>query len=566
MKKKFNLNELKRLADFASPMSWIYLSAFANIPLIYILFQPTAKELMILLLVDILPVPLHAWLCAHLFVKLFPKAKFYFHDVKEDAIQALPLPEKINLFEAMVATPHRSAIWGVLYSLFKIIPGVLVVVFVWKHKMSNWEQFFSIMGVGLINASHFYGVVAIEGHRKLSEIVRDLHERYDWTEVFRGSFLPYSRRYFALQERVPSILVFAFTLLTQCGVILNHPLEASQLSLMVKVVIVTLVGLMLHARNRYLVRALFVEGLENIFENMQSMKIKRPNFSLSLHTFPLLGRFEQSFNDLLQRVRVGEQELSSLVIHKSEESRYQALGEFTALVAHDLSNPLHTIQFLVDELSKDPEKFVTDKKSLRHLKANVDSSISFVSSIRNRLRSSDSGEPFSRVYDAYANVLQLLERTLHHQFVSVEFCDSIKNEAAKLAPMDLIHIFHNLFSNSLKNFSDHEVRERRISITGKLDSEANRLVIFFSDSGTGLSQEKFEEATAFRFMSDQRGGTGLGLRLIRRLLEQKDCSLTLVPPVHGKFGTTFAINLERATLPVAPPKPRSLASAQYARL
>src|SRR5690606_28203303 len=95
---------------------------------------------------------------------------------------------------------------------------------------------------------------------------------------------------------------------------------------------------------------------------------------LPLHTTPALANFEKTVNELTSRLVAYERELSGWIISKTEESRYTALGEIAGLVVHDLSSPLHVINFCTSQLRENPE-LVSNPRYLDQLTTNGERSL-----------------------------------------------------------------------------------------------------------------------------------------------------------------------------------------------
>ena len=71
-------------------------------------------------------------------------------------------------------------------------------------------------------------------------------------------------------------------------------------------------------------------------------------------------------------------------------------------------------------------------------------------------------------------------------------------------------------------------------------------VISVWDNGTGLSAKDFERLTAFTSLSlrDRPTLSGLGLRLVRRLVERNGGSLDAVDSAIGESGTLLLLSLK----------------------
>jgi signal transduction histidine kinase len=305
---------------------------------------------------------------------------------------------------------------------------------------------------------------------------------------------------------------------------------------------------MLGTRVWTLSRDLFMNGLSNIFHNFENFSpTNAETKSLPLHSSPILARFEITFNQLLARLKSYEHELSHWIFLKADENRYQALGEIAALVVHDLASPIQSIYFCAQELAEHPEKS-SNPRYAEMLSVSAQRSAELISSLKVYL-SPDGDINNSAPLEAVVQQVMLLLRTQirdrNFQKIAFVVAPELYNLTFKIRRADLIHIILNLVSNSAKNLlrtmPDHPTIQ--IHLFQRKDEWATIHII---DNGTGLSAEEFENLTRFAFLPPdnlQSSRKGLGLRLIRRLVERNGGTLSIVAKENDLAGTAIAIHL-----------------------
>ena len=98
-------------------------------------------------------------------------------------------------------------------------------------------------------------------------------------------------------------------------------------------------------------------------------------------------------------------------------------------------------------------------------------------------------------------------------------------------------VFENLIKNALDAIAD---REGRINISGKMDQGENSVVITFSDNGKGMSSKIRNQIFSPGFTTKSRGW-GLGLTLVKRIVEEYHKGSIKVAHTQPNKGTTFKI-------------------------
>jgi signal transduction histidine kinase len=219
--------------------------------------------------------------------------------------------------------------------------------------------------------------------------------------------------------------------------------------------------------------------------------------------------------------------LEHMTAQLTERSRY--IAEFAANVSHELKTPLTSIRGVV-ELLREQWQEMSEEERHRFLD-NVDADVSRTQRLVTRLlqlariqSSSDGierlavGEFFRRLGERYGEELIL---HLPQPDTTIE-----------INPDHLETAVHNLVDNALRHGAGQPVD---LSV----EERDGRLVIRVRDRGRGISEGN--RARLFeRFFTTERdrGGTGLGLALVRAVAETRGGSVTFQT---GSDGTVFTL-------------------------
>jgi signal transduction histidine kinase len=537
-------NQLRRLPDCISPISAIFI-VLAIFPPLIVILKPTLKEFLVFLFVDTFAFFINQRFEGKLFTSLFPDTAVYFDRLDEDQVEKMSFEEKHSLCQSFSKFPKRRAVYCYLESYLKTLPALLIMGIYWKHEIPTWQQSITILGVTSICFTYFAGAVFIESHIFLSEKITTLHRKFNFSDIFRNTAIQYSRTEFEIQQIILLGFIIFFMLALQLTVLLTHQYSSVN-DLALKLGTIACVTLALFTRLWYLDRSHFVRGLERIFENLQTLDFQKVNPTLSLHTSPLLAQFEKSYNELTARLEASEKKLASIIITEVEKSRYRAIGEMSALIAHDLSGPLHSASFYVNEL-----KEVHDSSKLQafieRISVNLGRAIELIASLRAKLKNSSNRPSETSFLNAHQHVARLFRLQFSQfDFNQLQFVldPRLSNVNLILPSTDLIHILDNIYRNSIEDFLKYSISKPLISVKlEQLDEHFAQITI--QDNGSGLSPERYEELTSSIEPLNVRPvlQQSLGLRLTRRLVELNKGSLT-VARLDNLPGTVFNLRLQ----------------------
>nr|MDO8083009.1 PAS domain S-box protein [Candidatus Freyarchaeota archaeon] len=212
--------------------------------------------------------------------------------------------------------------------------------------------------------------------------------------------------------------------------------------------------------------------------------------------------------------------------------RLAAIGEFAAMVGHDLRNPLTGIAGVAYILKKklSPEMDEKIKELLEVIEKNVKYSNKIVSELLEYSRE-------IQLELTRTNPKQVLKDTLTYIKVprNIRLLDFTVDEPKIMVDAQKMQ---RVFANIIQNSIDAMPEGGELTIKSW---EANgNLEIAFTDNGIGISKENMEKLFKPLFTTKAKG-IGLGLPICKRIVEAHGGSVS-VESVVGK-GTTFTVTL-----------------------
>jgi signal transduction histidine kinase len=207
--------------------------------------------------------------------------------------------------------------------------------------------------------------------------------------------------------------------------------------------------------------------------------------------------------------------------------------------AHQLGTPLSSIMGWLT--------IIREKASQQGCESALDSSIGEASADVERL--SRISSRFSKIGSAppleYQKIAPVIEETVDYferRRPALKINSTIEVDLEELplvrCSADLLGwVFENLIKNSLDAIAGEG---GKINITGRVDRSDKSVVILFSDNGKGMSSGMKKRIFNPGFTTKSRGW-GLGLALVKRIVEEIHGGSIKVANTHPGEGTTFQI-------------------------
>jgi signal transduction histidine kinase len=244
-----------------------------------------------------------------------------------------------------------------------------------------------------------------------------------------------------------------------------------------------------------------------------------------------MGDLARSFNHMVDELKKNKQK----EIHFQRQERLVSLGELSAGIAHEIKNPLNTINLTIDHL-KDSLVAEKNKKAGNYI-GNIQQEVrrldKLVNNFLNYVRSETLQKGDTNVNRVVTEIITLYERELSNAGIEVQmevddtFMISADSERLKTALI-------NLVVNAIQAMPQGGV----LSI--KSDKEKKDLYI--GDTGMGIP-EKLLEKIFDPFYTTKVGGTGLGLPTAYKIIREHEGQLTIESEENK--GTKITINFSK---------------------
>jgi len=217
------------------------------------------------------------------------------------------------------------------------------------------------------------------------------------------------------------------------------------------------------------------------------------------------------------------------------EKSNKDLEQFSYIASHDLKSPLNAINQLVSWIEEDCEELlpIDSKKHLALLSQRSKRMMRLLDDLLaySRLNQTPATNDIINLHHTTQDIMLLINKSSHFRCTAPLIDISIP-----LAPFEIV--LRNLISNAIKH---HDKTSGNITITYKESHDFH--IITVEDDGPGIPEELHEKAMEmFQTLKprDQVEGSGMGLAMIKRILENYGGSVKIVS--NGTRGTKIIIH------------------------
>jgi signal transduction histidine kinase len=281
-------------------------------------------------------------------------------------------------------------------------------------------------------------------------------------------------------------------------------------------------------------RTLTQETLDSVMTFAQQAGLAIQNASM----YQELKNFSRQMEEKIQKTTADLRKTEAQLI-RSE--KLAALGQLAAGIAHEIRNPLTSINILIHSLR---ERLPSDNVQQEDLKV-IEEEIHRMNEIVDQfLRFAKPAPPFlekTEVLSMIEEILQLLRPQIEKQHITVE------NEAQPL-PMILMdrEQMKQAMLNLLLNAIQAMPQGGQLTLKGRNSKDGQWIQLSIEDTGTGISPEDIDKLFD-PFFSTKEGGVGLGLSITHRIIDQHHGKIEVInAPEKGTIFTVWLpIHYER---------------------
>lgn len=328
--------------------------------------------------------------------------------------------------------------------------------------------------------------------------------------------------------------------------LLNNVKNDSQLELQLAIIL----PLLLFWIGHYFFKTNVLEPLDSLKELLSGLAEGEMKPIDRDTTDPLLHSLFDRYNHLVSRLVELEQEhldyttalefrvrqTSHALLEQSQQlakaERLSALAELAASTAHELRNPLASIQLALENMLQE----CADKDLAERLQLVYHEVQRLTRNLNDLLASARNSAESSQKVDVRQMLEELLLLLKYQTKENIQFSYEVApNLYAFLPESEFRQMLLNLLLNSIQAIG---ANNGEVSVLAtQLD---NRLLMTISDSGPGFNKEYLQNGIR-PFVSLKDGGTGLGLAMVQRFVKDHHGRLQLQNTQQGHACVTLSL-------------------------
>jgi signal transduction histidine kinase len=238
-----------------------------------------------------------------------------------------------------------------------------------------------------------------------------------------------------------------------------------------------------------------------------------------------------------------DNELNEVVnsLQKNQDSMREFLGD----ASHELRTPLTVIKGYVELLSKNQ---ISDLTKTAEYYGRVSHEIERMQSLINDLLLIAELEDQAPIASEIIN----FSREVSHLSNDLKTLQPMRPIETRIEPGILVNISHNyaqqMLANIFANLRRHTPEDSQVLIV--LATAGNKAVLTISDAGSGLPEEVYKSGIQYfqrfdRSRSRESGGSGLGMTIMKRIIENAEGTITLRKSEFGGLEIEISLPVNR---------------------
>jgi hypothetical protein len=227
-----------------------------------------------------------------------------------------------------------------------------------------------------------------------------------------------------------------------------------------------------------------------------------------------IGDLGRNFNRMMQQLRESRKEIETM--HRTQMSRAEhlaTLGELATGLAHEIRNPLAGIAGVIDIIGRDLPESSPARAMVKDVRLEINQINRILTDLLETARPHPPRMLRSNLNTTVEHAVMLARQQVLSRPIKIEILPAPGLREVEHDSDQIHQVVLNLLLNAVQAI------EGSGSVTVAIGSSDDCAIITVTDTGRGMSEQQLSQI--FRpFYTTRSNGTGLGLSLVRRIVEE----------------------------------------------
>ena len=277
----------------------------------------------------------------------------------------------------------------------------------------------------------------------------------------------------------------------------------------------------------------FFRSINNLITASQTIGSGNLNIKVpEVKTDKDLEQLNKNFNLMTQRLR---NQQDKLLLNE----RYEAWENVARKLAHEIKNPLTPIQLIIDRLNSKFTKFLSNEDDKKDFDKNLLTINKQIKQIENLVNEFSDFARMPKPILKNSNLITLINDNINlMKELDNKLKINFKSKKQKIFIMcdseQINRAFINLLKNSIESINENKLKNP--NILKKIDIEINEkndyIEIYLTDNGIGFDKKNIKNILK-PYFTTKKNGTGLGLPIVNKIINDHNGTLTILSPKNG---------------------------------
>ncbi len=256
-----------------------------------------------------------------------------------------------------------------------------------------------------------------------------------------------------------------------------------------------------------------------------------------------IGDLGRNFNYMMQQLRESRKEIETM--HRTQMSRAEhlaTLGELATGLAHEIRNPLAGIAGVIEIIGRDLPASSPARAMVKDVRLEINQINRILTDLLETARPHPPQMMRSNLNTTVEHAVMLARQQVLSRPIKIELAQAPDLNEVEHDSDQIHQVVLNLLLNAVQAIDGPGI------VSVKIGEQDDCATVTVADTGRGMAEQQISQI--FRpFYTTRSNGTGLGLSLVRRIIEEHSGSIQ-VSSVLGE-GSVFEVQLPFAASTVS---------------